>query len=277
MHRSGYLLLAPALVALTLTFALPLLTLALDSLHGYLGMGRLSSEWTLANYSDLFADDYFLRLFLRTFLLAALVCVICIVLGFPLAYWLARTRSSWRPAFTFICVAPLIVSAVIRNLGWIPILSENGLLNWVVRATRLSEHPVALLGTVPGVAIVLAHALLPFMVLTLKTVIERIPPELEDAARSLGASPFAACLRVVVPLSKTGLATGSVLVVTAVLGSLVTPSMIGGGKVQVVAIYIDQQFRALLNYPAGATVALLLLLVTWLCIAAGSRRQKERS
>ncbi|ALM82264.1 ABC transporter permease [Bordetella sp. N] len=271
-HRArGYLLVLPALLLLTLVFIVPLAILGMNSLHEYQGMGRIGGAWNLANYQDLYADDYFLRLFLRTLLLALSVVALCVVLGYPLAYFLARTRSAWRATVTFACVAPLMISAVIRNLGWFPILAERGLVNEILNALGVTAQPLTLLHNFTGVLIALAHALLPFMILSLKTVIERIPPELEEAARSLGAAPFLAVLRVVLPMSRPGLAAGSVLVFTAALGSFVTPAMAGGGKVQVVATYIGQQFRALLNYPAGATAALLLLVLTWAIIKAARR------
>lgn len=270
-----WLLFAPGLIALLLFFILPLANLAVTSLHPHLGMGAVGIDWTLENYIEFFQDYYYFELLIGTFALAGTVVLLSAVIGCPVAYFLARTRTGWRGVLTFIVVAPLMISAVVRNLGWFPILGESGLINWLLLGSGLIDQPVKLLHNRTGVVIGLVHALSPFMILSLMTVIQRIPRELEEAALSLGASPFATFRMVVLPLSKIGFLTGGALVFTISLSAFMTTSMMGGRRVQIIATYVEQQFRSLLNYPAGATATVVLLFVTLAVVTVALRAERR--
>jgi putative spermidine/putrescine transport system permease protein len=144
-------------------------------------------------------------------------------------------------------VAPLLVSAVVRNIGWFPILSDSGLVNWVLLQSGLVTTPLQLIGNLTGVVIGLVHALLPFMILTLTTTIQRIEPELEEAAANLGAGPLRTFAHVLLPLSLPGIVGGALLVFTMAM-----------------ATFIGQQFRTVLDYALGATSAAVLMVVAGL-------------
>lgn len=271
-----FTLLVPGLVVLSLVFVLPLVFLAANSLHPGAGMGQVGPEWTLANYVRFLGDPFYLGILVDTMVIGLIVVSICAVIGYPVAYFLARTRSRWRGTLTFIVIAPMLISVVVRNLGWLPVLGDSGLINWLLLSTGLTAQPVKLVYNLTGVIIGLVHALSPFMILSLVTVIRRIEPELEEAAINLGAGPFETFWRVVLPLSRPGLLAGGLLVFTLSVAAYITPAMMGGKRVLVMAVYVEQQIRSVLNYPFGATAAVVLLAVTTLCTLLALRVGRER-
>ncbi|MFT4268432.1 MAG: ABC transporter permease [Xenophilus sp.] len=270
------LLLAPALALLLVVFVAPLLALAVNSLHPGASMGRVGPEWTLANYLRFFSDRFFLEMLLDTLLVGLAVVAISIPISFPVAYFLARTHSRWRGVLSFAVLAPLLISVVVRNLGWLPILGDSGFINWLLSITGATAQPVKLIYNLTGVLIGLVHALCPFMIMSLTTVIRKIGPELEEASTSLGANPFQTFFQVILPLSRPGLLAGSLLVFTLSISAYITPAVMGGKRVLVMAVFIEQQIRTVLNYPFGATASVLLLLATacatWLALKAGKEQ-----
>lgn len=256
----GFIL--PALFVLVIVFVLPIGQLAMNSFHRNAGMGIVDPVWTLQNYVKFLSDPFYYGILVETFGLGIIVVSICMVIGYPTAYFLARTRSRWRGALIFLVVSPLLISVVIRNLGWLPVLGSSGLVNWALISTGVLASPVQLINNYTGVVIGLVHALSPFMILSLMTVIQRIEPEIEEASINLGASPFETFWRVVLPLSRPGLLAGYLLVFTVVLSAFTTPGMMGGNRVLVMSVYISQQIRTVLNYPFGAMAAVVLMMVT---------------
>jgi ABC-type spermidine/putrescine transport system permease subunit I len=173
------LLSLPMVVTLVLVFAIPIGCLIVLSFFSMTGPAAVGDELTLENYRSFLTDGFYLKIVLNTFWLGAVVVICCLVIGYPVSYFLARTQSRWRGLLLFLVVAPLLISAVVRNIGWFPILSNGGLVNWLLLKSGLVNQPVPLISNFIGVVIGLVHALLPFMILTLTTVIQRIEPELE--------------------------------------------------------------------------------------------------
>jgi putative spermidine/putrescine transport system permease protein len=270
-------ILLPPLVVLGLVFGLPIAELISVSFHEMSGPGQISSGLTLENYTAFISDAFFLRMLASTFALGLLVVCSCLVIGYPVAYYLARTTSRWRAMALFLVVSPLLVSAIVRNIGWFPLLSQSGVVNWILTSTGIVQSPIRLVSNFTGVVIGLVHALLPFMILTLTTVIQRIEPELEEAAANLGAGPILVFVRVLLPLSLPGVVSGSLLVFTMAISAYTTPAILGGNRVLVIATYIAQQFRTVLDYPAGATAAALLLLLAALLTALALRLRTRGS
>jgi putative spermidine/putrescine transport system permease protein len=255
-------ILLPTLVVLGLIFGLPLAGLLSVSFHEMSGPAQTSNGFTLENYEAFFGDPFFLGLLLQTFKLGVFVVVCCLLIAYPIAYFLARTVSRWRGMALFLVIAPLLVSAVVRNIGWYPILSEEGLVNSTLIWLGAISTPLKLINNFVGVVIGLVHALLPIMILTLTTVIQRIEIDLQEAAANLGAGPLLVFWRVLLPLSLPGVVAGSLLVFSMAISAYTTPAILGGNRVLVMATYIAQQFRAVLNYPAGGAAAAILLLFT---------------
>jgi putative spermidine/putrescine transport system permease protein len=269
--------LLPMLVVLALAFGIPIGDLVILSFHKMAGPATVGDTFTLVNYRDFISDTFFLKILLDTFRLGLTVVLCCLVIGYPVAYFLARTRSRWRGLLLFLVISPLLVSAIVRNIGWFPILSENGLVNWVLVGAGVTDAPLKLMSNFTGVVIGLAHALLPFMILTLATVIHRIEPELEEASANLGAGPFETFCRVLLPLSLPGILSGSLLVFTAAISAYTTPAILGGNRVLVMATYIAQQFRTVLDYAVGATAATILMMTTALLTFLALRLRSEGS
>jgi putative spermidine/putrescine transport system permease protein len=272
-------MLLPTLAVFGLIFAAPLVDLILLSFHQMSGPAQVSPAYTLANYQAFVTDPFYLEMLLRTCGLGLLVTLGCLVLGYPVAYYLARTPSRWRGFALFLVIAPLLVSAIVRNIGWFPLLSQSGAVNWLLLKLGLIAAPLLLINNFTGVVIGLIHALLPFMILTLATVIQRIEGDLEEAAANLGAGPLQTFWRVLLPLSLSGVVSGSLLVFAMAISAYTTPAILGGNRVLVMATYIAQQFRTVLNYAAGGTAAALLLLfaVVLTVLALQLRTGEERA
>jgi len=258
------LLSVPMVLVLAIVFAVPIVCLIALSFFSMTGPATVGDELTLENYRAFFTDPFYFRILLNTFWLAGTVVLCCLVIGYPMSYFLARTRSRWRGLLLFMVVAPLLVSAVVRNIGWFPILSDRGLVNWVLLQSGLVTTPLQLIGNFTGVVIGLVHALLPFMILTLTTTIQRIEPELEEAAANLGAGPLRTFAHVLLPLSLPGIVGGALLVFTMAIAAYTTPVLMGGNRVLVMATFIGQQFRSVLDYALGATSAAVLMVLAGL-------------
>ena len=276
-RRKWMLLLLPALATLAVVFIIPIGSLIVLSFHGMTGPAQVGDEFTLENYRSFFTDGFYLKVLLNTFWLGTVVVASCLVIGYPVSYFLARTHSRWRGLLLFLVVSPLLISAVVRNIGWFPILSNAGLVNWLLLKSGLASQPIPLISNVTGVVIGLVHALLPFMILTLTTVIQRIEPELEEAAASLGAGPIRTFFQVLLPLSLPGMIGGSLLVFTMAIAAYTTPVIMGGNRVLVMATFIGQQFRTVLDYALGATAAAVLMLLAGLLTALALRLGAQRA
>jgi putative spermidine/putrescine transport system permease protein len=270
-------MLLPMLATLALVFIVPIGCLLLLSFHNMTGPAQVGDQFTLENYLSFFTDRFYLKVLYNTFWLGAVVVICCLLIGYPVSYCLARTRSRWRGLLLFLVVSPLLVSAVVRNIGWFPILSNAGLVNWLLLTSGLASQPVALISNLTGVVIGLVHALLPFMILTLTTVIQRIEPELEEAAANLGAGPIRTFVQVLLPLSLPGVIGGSLLVFTMAIAAYTTPVIMGGNRVMVMATFIGQQFRTVLDYALGATAAAVLMLLVALLAALAIRLGAQRA
>src|SRR5581483_11335947 len=243
-------LVLPMLLAFGITFVPALATFSLLSFHPSAGLGAVRPEWTLDNYGRILTDSLYLGALGRTLLLGALTVIGTLILGFPLAYLIARTPTPFSLGlFTLLYVSSL-TSIVIRGLGWIMLVGSG-----------LVDAPVPFMGNVFGASIAMVHYMLPFMVLTLIPVVQTINPALEEAAAGLGAS-FATTVRlVVIPIAAPGIVAGSLLVFAMTIGAFVIPRMIGGTTMHVMSLLIDQQMLTTFNYAIGATLAFILLVL----------------
>jgi ABC-type spermidine/putrescine transport system permease subunit I len=255
----------PVWAFLTGPYALFLLVLLLVpfanvySLHPYSPTKVFLPELTFDNYRNIF-DLYYARLFGRTLRLGLITTAVCVVLGYPLAYCLARARPRWQAAGLFLLIMPLMVSAVIRIFGWIVILGRKGLVNLALVALGL--EPVKLLYNETAVVIGLVNIFVPFMVLPIMASIERIPPSLEEAAQNLGANWYRMFGRVILPLSLPGLISGCLLVYSLSISAFVTPALMGNPRERMVGQQIYDEVLVSFNWPGAANLSLTLVLVT---------------
>ncbi len=248
----------PAAMALAVLFIAPQTYLLLQSLHPNLGLGRVGTGWTLANYARVFSDAYYVSTLVRTIWISALTTLGCLATGYPLAYFLARTRTRARGLLTLLVIAPLLITIVVRSLGWIILLSDNGPVNAALQVLGITDRPVRFIYNQFGVVVGLIHALLPMMVLVLVGVIQQIDRSLEEAAADLGAGRAQTFARVVVPLSLPGIAAGCMLVFGVATSAYTTTVMLGGGRVLTAPVQIGQEFLMTLNYPIAASLSLII-------------------
>ena len=255
---SGWRLLAPALLLLLIAFVVPVGMMVPTSLRPYVPLVGITGGFTARHYTRLMTDSYYLEIIGRTLALGLTVTCATLVIGYPVAFFLARTRSRGRNWLTILVVFPLMLNLVVRTFGWIALLAQNGLVNQALQALGVVDGPVKLLFNFAGLLIGLTHIFLPFMVLVLIGAIQNIPRDVEDAARVLGASWGSAFLRVTLPLSAPGILSGSILVFVLTISALVTPRLLGGPTYQVMSTLIYDEFLSRLNWPAGSAQSLLL-------------------
>jgi putative spermidine/putrescine transport system permease protein len=260
-HGSGWWLLAPALLLLLVAFALPVGMMVPMSFRPYVPLVGITDGFTARYYTRLLTDSYYLEIIGRTLALGFTVTLSTLVVGYPVAFFLARTPSRWRNWLTILVVFPLMLNLVVRTFGWIALLAQNGLVNQALHALGVVESPVKLLFNFAGLLIAMTHIFLPFMVLVLIGAIQNIPRDVEDAARVLGASWGSTFCRVTLPLSAPGILSGSILVFVLSISALVTPRLLGGPTYQVMSTLIYDEFLQRLNWPAGSAQALLLTIM----------------
>ncbi len=272
-NKLPYVMTAPGVLFFIALLGAPMIMTLLLSLHSYDYTLGIQDDWTLANYVDVVTDPYFYLIFGRTFGLSLLVTAICILIGAPEAYILSRMKNPWRSIFFLIVLGPLLVSVVVRTLGWAVIFGGNGLLAKLTSALGLGE--VSLLFTFAGMTIAMVHVLVPFMVIPVWASLQKIDPQSEDAALTLGASPLTVLRRITLPQVMPGILSGSIIVFALTAAAFATPSIIGGRRMKVVATMIYDEYKNTLNWPLGASIAIILLLAN-VVIIAGSNRLVER-
>ncbi len=263
----------PATVLLFLCFAVPLLGILWESLSA----GR-AGGLTARHYAKAVTDGYYLEVLWTTFRLSLAITGISLVLGYPIAYLVTRViRRSWLKRLVYmIVIAPLFTSAIVRAFGWMVLLGRQGLVNKILLGLGLTEEPLPLLFSEAGVIIGSVYILTPFMVLTIASVLQNVDRTLEEAAADLGAGPLVSFGTVTWPLSLPGVVAGSVIVFTLSMSAYVTPSVLGGGKVKVLAMLVFDQFMALFQWPFGSALAVVLLAVTLAVIAIAGRWGERR-
>jgi putative spermidine/putrescine transport system permease protein len=211
------------------------------------------------------------EVFLRTFVVGIAVGLIDVVLGYPLAYFLVRTRSRWKGLLIALSLAPLLASVVVRTYGWYIILNRFGVANDALLALGVLDERIAFMPSTGAIIIGLAHALLPYTVLTIMGSLNGINPHLESAAMSLGATRTRTFLNVVLPLSLPGIAGGFILVFSIAISAYATPAILGGPATQVAATAIYGFIIQLLDWSLGAALAVILIVSSLALLYAASR------
>ena len=208
---------------------------------------------------------------MRTFVVGASVGLLCVLLGYPLAYFLVRTKSRWKGVLIALSLAPLLASVVVRTYGWYIILNRFGVANDVLLGLGLTSERIAFMPSTGAIVIGLAHALLPYTVLTIMGSLNGINPNLEQAAMSLGATRTRTFFHVVLPLSLPGIAGGFILAFSIAISAYATPAILGGPATQVMATAIYGFMTQLLDWSIGAALAVVLILSSLLLLFAAAR------
>ena len=274
--RTGLTLALPALMLFTGVVVIPLAMTVLLSFHDWGQYKGIEPVFILKNWIEIVDDPYYAEMFWRTFRVAVLATLITAVFGVPEAYILNRMQGPWKGLFLLIIIGPLLISVVARTLGWALLLGgNNGLVNKLLMTSGLIASPLRFMFTETGMVIALAHAMMPFMVLAVWTALQRLDPQVENAALSLGAGSFTVIRRIVLPQIMPGVLSGAIIVFSLSASAFATPAIIGGRRLKVAATLAYDEFLNTLNWPLGAAVAVLLLIALVL-IVVGSNALIER-
>lgn len=276
INMTPWLFSAPALAVFVSMLLTPLLLTGILSLYAFDGMRGILDTYTLGNYVEVLTDSYYLEIFSRTAIMSAVVTLTCIVIGVPETLILSRMRGRWRGIFLLIILAPLLISVIVRTLGWSILLGTNGIVNSMLVGLGLVDGPVRMVFTMTGVTIAMVHVMVPFMVLAVWAAIQKLDPQVEHASLSLGASPIKTFFRVILPQLLPGILSGSIIVFALSASSFATPALLGGRRLKVVATAAYDEFLSTLNWPLGATIALLLLVANVVVIVGCNRWVEKR-
>jgi putative spermidine/putrescine transport system permease protein len=269
------LLIGPATLVVLGTLVAPLALLARYSLNRYDRTNFMVEALTPENYLRFLYDPFYTGVLWTTLWIALLTTALCLVLGFPIAYRLARSQSRWKSAGVLLVILPLFIGSTVRALGWMGVLGRGGLLDSAAAAMNPGSS-VALLYTPFAVVLGILSINLPYMVLTLQSVIEGIDARVEEAAESLGAEPSRRFLLVVLPLALPGLATGAVLVFILAMNAYATPLLLGGARFQMMAPMLFREYAVNNNWPFAAAIAFILMVTTLTLTAASSAFVQRR-
>jgi putative spermidine/putrescine transport system permease protein len=263
-------LVLPAVLFLVAFFVLPLLGNGARSIAGNDG------GFTISRYVLLLADGFYLRIAAETLVLSAGVTSICVVIGYPAAYFLVRRSGRWAGLIIFLLIAPLLTSIIMRTFGWQVLFARRGLVNnLLVDHLGLIATPLRFTNS-PGIAVAaLVHVLVPFMVLSIGTVLQSVDPRLEESAKILGAGRFRTLWEVTLPLSLDGVGTGAILVFMMANGSFVTLVLLGGG-LQTLPLMIYQQFNTTRDFGMASAMSTVLLVIAVVCLFLQLRLVRRR-
>jgi putative spermidine/putrescine transport system permease protein len=266
MRGRSLILIAPALALVSVFFLLPYANMLLMSFFLPAKSGPYEPVLTLGNYGVALGDAFQWQVLGRTLKLGFLATAFSLVLGYPLALQLARASSRVKGLLLILLISPLLVGVVIRSFGWMVLLADNGLVNSLLKATGLAPDGAKLMYNEFGVLVGTVHIYLPFMVLSISGALQNISPDLELAARGLGASPAKAFWRVVFPLSLPGVFAGCLLVFVLAVSSYVIPVLLGGFKVLTTPLLVVQTAIDVNNWPGAAAQAVVLFAASLACI-----------
>jgi putative spermidine/putrescine transport system permease protein len=222
------------------------------------------------NYLSVLVDPYYRRVLLSTLAMAFGCTVVTLLLGLPAGYVLARLSGRAKTWLLLATIFPLMVGNVVRSAGWMALLGTTGIVNVLLHAAGLTSAPLKIMYTPAAVVIGIVTVVLPYMIITLASVIEGIPRHLEEAALNLGARPSTMFRRVIVPLAVPGVVAGCAIVFILCMNAFATPVLLGGPQFQMMAPAVYDQFVRASNWPLGAALSFMLLAVTLLLTAGGS-------
>jgi putative spermidine/putrescine transport system permease protein len=272
------LLLGPATVVVVLGLLLPVLILFRYSFNRFEPRLMMVEAVTLENYLKFFTDPFYTNILWTTLRVASICTLICLLLAFPLAYVLARTESRYKHVLLMLVVLPLFVGNAVRAAGWMTLFGSKGAFNALLLWLGLIRAPLEIMFTEKAVIIGIIAVNLPYMVLTLQSVLEGIARNLEEAAFSLGAGPWQMFRRVLWPLALPGTIAGAIFCFILAMNAYATPVLLGGPQFKMMGPLVFGQFR-LNNWPFGAAVAFVLMTATLLLTASanvlGQRRYRR--
>ncbi|MDE1549142.1 ABC transporter permease [Jeotgalibaca sp. YN-L-12] len=249
-----YLIIAPGLILLIVFLVLPLFTIIYPTFY----QGTL----TLDAYVSFLSESYNRGILWRTIRISLLVTFWTILLGLPTAAFIARTDRKWRSLLMGLVLFPLLTNSVVRSFAWINILGTNGIVNRLLLQTGIIDEPLRMLYSEFAITLGSLYLFLPLMITTLVGILENIDQEILEAAETLGASPFVAFMKVLLPLSLPGVIVGSVLVFTGTLTAYTTPQLLGGNQNMMMSTFLYQNAMTLGDWESAGVIAVIMILTT---------------
>ncbi|MGL4241274.1 MAG: ABC transporter permease [Beijerinckiaceae bacterium] len=272
---SASTLIGPATVFVAAGLLVPLLILFRYSLNRFEPRRMMVEAMTAENYIRFFSDPFYTNIFWTTLRVAALCTVVCVIMAMPLAYVLARTQTRFKNILIMLVVLPLFVGNAVRAAGWMTLFGSKGFLNVSLQQVGVIDQPLQIMFTEQAVIFGIIAVNLPYMVLTLQSVIEGVNRNVEEAAFSLGAGPLTMFRRVLLPLALPGILAGTILCFILAMNAYATPVLLGGPKFKMMGPLVFGQFQ-LNNWPFGAAIAFILMSATLILTATANIMVQRR-
>lgn len=270
------ILLFPATIWLLIFFIIPLLIVLLYSFLERGTYGGVVWEFTLNNYQRITQKIYWV-IFGRSLFIAFITTMICLLISYPLAFFIATRRPPWRNVLLILVIIPFWTNFLVRTYAWIVLLRTEGVLNITLQSLQLTEEPLTLLFTPYAVIIGLVYGYLPFMILPLYATIERFNFSLLEAAQDLGANDLRTFFRVIIPLTMRGIIAGCLLVFIPAFGAFITPDILGGAKTMMVGNLVQNQFLQARNWPFGSALSILLMIIVLIPVTIYFRIAEDKT
>lgn len=241
------------------------------------GVGPFFSALDFENFAFLASDDLYWKAYVSSLRIAAISTILTLLVGYPIAYAMARAPEEWRPTLMMLVILPFWTSFLIRVYAWMGILSQEGFLNQFLLWAGLIDVPLTILNTTTAVYIGIVYTYVPFMILPIFAALDRLDGSLIEAAEDLGCSRLQAFWLVTIPLSKNGIIAGSFLVFIPALGEFVIPSLLGGSGTLMIGKVLWEEFFNNRDWPVASAVAVILLLILIIPIVLFQRNQQRQA
>lgn len=255
----------PVVLVLVLLVALPLIYIAVMSFCSLDVYNNISYEFTLDNYAALFYPDY-IKIYGQSLLIAFLSTVISLLISYPFAFIIARADKKIKNLLYMLVIIPFWTNSLIRIYGWRTFLGTTGWLNKMLLGIGIINEPLDLLYTPATTVLGMVYCLMPFMILPLYTAIEKLDNSLLEASSDLGAKPYKTFFNVIIPLTSSGIFSGSIMVFIPCLGYFFVSNILGGGNTDMIGNLIERQFTKANNWPLGAALSIILILITLILV-----------
>ncbi|MBY6159235.1 ABC transporter permease subunit [Mameliella alba] len=255
--------------------ARPPYTPQLDLAEGWTGIQAFFAELDFENFAFLTTDALYWKAYLSSLRIALVATICTLLVGYPIAYGMARAPQEWRPTLLMLVILPFWTSFLIRVYSWIGILSTEGVLNQFLMGIGVIGEPLTILNTNTAVYIGIVYTYLPFMILPIYSALEKLDESLLEAAEDLGSSRFEAFWLVTIPLSRNGIVAGCFLVFIPAIGEFVIPSLLGGSDTLMIGKVLWEEFFSNRDWPVASAVAVVLLLILIIPIVLFQRSEEK--
>lgn len=262
--------LAPIIIWMLALFIVPILLVVLVSFFVRGEIGDIQYTFTFKNYVNLVNARY-AKILWDSLVISAFTTIFCLILGYPFAYYVARAPKKIRPLLLLLIILPFWTNSLVRTYAWILLLRTEGIINTILINLHFISQPLQLLYNDGAVLIGMVYVMFPFMVLPLYSSIEKLDFSLLEAASDLGASPYKAFYKITLPLTKAGIMSGCILVFVPTLGYFFIPDLMGGSKIILISNLIKNQFLAARNWPLGAAVSVVLIIIMFVLLSLYSK------